>query len=212
MKLGLVDDHAVMRKGLARLLESSSEMCVGFSVGSAREALSNLQESAVDVLIVDLSLPDVGGLSLVDTVKGRYPDMGLLVLSMHKAQRDILASLDAGADGYLHKSSNHQTLLQAIRTVARGESFLAPDVARMVLNTMRKRSQMEEVNLNERELAVLNLAAQGMTNPAIAKRLHLSESTVKLALRSGYRKLGAKSRAQAVAKASEMGILNYGKT
>ena len=71
---------------------------------------------------------------------------------------------------------------------------------------------MEEVNLNERELAVLNLAAQGMTNPAIAKRLHLSESTVKLALRSGYRKLGAKSRAQAVAKASEMGILNYGKT
>ncbi|MCA9776792.1 MAG: response regulator transcription factor [Candidatus Eremiobacteraeota bacterium] len=208
IRVALVDDHAMVREGLTNLLKSS-DMQVVFSVAGAEEALSKLSETQIDVLVTDLALPEKDGVFLIREVRQQYSNLPILVLSMHKGQDSIMSALDAGANGYVHKSNENTVLKQAIRILADGGSHLSPQIANLVLSAYRRRKDTEK-SLTDREVSVLRLAALGMTNLEIADRVHLSESTVKIALRQAYRKLDAGSRAQAVKRASELGLLSSG--
>lgn len=205
----LADDHAVVRQGIRRFLEEAGDIEVVAEAGDGREALERIGEHRPDVAVLDIRMPEMTGVEATRRIKERFPDVRVLILTAYDDHPYIFALLQAGADGYVLKTASGDELVQAVRTVYRGQSALSPEVATKVVQqtvTGKPATAAEQVEpLTPRELDVLRLAARGLTNRAIGYELGISHRTVQGYLASIYGKLGVGSRTEAVTEAIRRG-------
>ncbi|MCG8917638.1 response regulator transcription factor [Actinokineospora sp. PR83] len=196
----LVDDHEVVRRGLRDLLDGEPDIEVVAQAGGVAEALVRARASTPDVAVVDVRLPDGDGVGLCRQLGGLDPAPHCLVLTAFDDEQALVEAIMAGAAGYLLKQVRGQDLVTAVREVAAGRSLLDPVTTARVLERMRRSAEADELaGLTERERAVLELIGEGMSNREIAERLFLAEKTVKNYVTSVLAKLGMQRRTQAVA-------------
>lgn len=186
MKLFLTDDHAILIGGLIKIIEAEPELEVVGSAGSVGETLDLLTQKKVDLLITDYNLPDDDGLSLVRKVKRKYPEMKVLVLSMHDEAHLVKEILKEGIDGYLIKKDSHKELLDAIYTIKSGKTYLSSDINKMLIRGLN--SEDKGRLLTEREREILKLIAKEYTSKQIAEELFISERTVETHRKNIFRK------------------------
>lgn len=205
----LVDDHQILREGVKQLLEVEDRFQVIATASTANEGLQFILDARPDVAVIDLSLPDESGVWLIEKVR-EHLATPILVLSMLCDQQQVMDVLEAGANGYVTKAVDRPTLIQAIKSLLKGEDFLEPRITSAVLKAVRQRQTEDTLKLTEREIEVLKAMAAGLSNPAIGNTMHLSLSTVKAHVRSVFQKLGVTSRTEAVVKGMELGVLQAG--
>jgi len=178
----LVDDHALLRRGLAELIDGESDLEVCGEAGDPAGALELLEENEIDLAIVDISLQEGSGLELVKQIKSQYPDVDVLVLSMHDENLYAERTLRAGAKGYINKEAPTETVIEAMREVLAGRVYLSDKMSDRILHRIVDRDTMPEESpidtLSDRELEVLELIGRGLTTRQIARQLHLSRKTV----------------------------------
>ena len=200
----IVDDHPVVRDGLRGMFTDTPGFTVLGEAGDGAQALTMAESLRPDVVLMDLRMPQMNGVTAITRMAERGLSARVLVLTTYDTDSDVLLAIDAGATGYLLKDAPRDELFRAVRAAARGESVLSPSVATRLLNQMRAPARDD---LSQRELEVLALISQGSTNREAAARLFISEATVKTHLLHAYAKLGVKDRAAAVAAAFERGLL-----
>ena len=205
----LADDHAVVRHGIRRFLEEDSAITVVAEASDGAQAVQQVEEHRPDVAVLDIRMSEVTGVEATRCIKDRFPDTRVLVLTAYDDDPYVFALLEAGADGYLLKTASADELVNAVRTVHRGESALSPGVASKVVRQAtgrRPTSAAEQVEaLTGREIEVLRLVAKGMTNRQVGRELGISHRTVQGHLASVYDKLQANSRTEAVTEALKRG-------
>ena len=203
----LIDDHAILRQGLRSLLEREHDLQVVGEASSPGEALAVVQRTRPTIVLLDIKLSpgsDNDGLGLCAQLTKRYPGLGVLVLSTFVDDALVVSAIQHGACGYVVKDVNTQELVRAIRLVAqKGSAFDSRSAAAMMRSIHAPQARSP---LTERELSVLRLVANGLSNRGIAAQLYLSETTVKFHVRNIMRKLDATSRAEAVYKATKNGL------
>jgi NarL family two-component system response regulator YdfI len=215
----ITDDHLIVREGLQLILETSDEIEVVGEAEDGREALRLTEELQPDVVLMDLQMPGMDGLTAIEHLQREQPEVAIVILTTYNEDemmlKMMLKGLQLGARGYLLKDTDRQTLLDTIRAAASGEALLKPEILQRVL-TYREEpgaaapggsKDQSPLSPTERELEVLRAAAQGECNKEIAFRLGISERTVKAHLTSVYNKLGVDSRAAAIAVAAQKGWL-----
>lgn len=203
----LADDHAIVREATAEILNHQPDMHVVGHVGTGEEAVALARDSQAHVAVLDIAMPRLDGVEATRRITAECPWCRVLALTAHEEERYIIQLLQAGAVGYLPKTIGLDELLESIRAVARGESVLPPAIAAVVVRYMAKNGVSEEPvrPLTDRELEVLQQAAQGFTNYDIAQRLYISVRTVEAHLTHTYNKLGVGSRTEAVVRAIQRG-------
>ncbi|MCX5010850.1 MULTISPECIES: response regulator transcription factor [unclassified Streptomyces] len=199
IRLLLADDHPVVRAGLRAVLDTEPDFAVVAEAATAERAVELAAAEQVDVVLMDLQFgPGMHGSEATALITARQDAPRVLVLTTYDTDADILAAVEAGASGYLLKDAPPEELAAAVRTAAAGQSALAPAVALRLMDRMRTPAEA----LTKRELEVLQLVADGLSNQQISKRLFLSQATVKSHLVHIYAKLGVDSRTSAVAAAA----------
>ena len=200
----LVDDHELIRQGLARAFERTEGLEVVAQAATVAEALAAYAAHRPDAVVTDLQLPDGTGLDVVRAVRRDSDSVGLVLLTMHTADAQVFAAMEAGASAFLGKESRGQEVVRvAEHAAAAPRSFVAPGLT----GSMLRRGAAAATRLTPRELAILRLVADGLGTSDIAARLYLGESTVKTHLNRIFRKLGVANRTQAVAEANKLGLL-----
>lgn len=203
----IVDDHLVVREGLRTILEVAGDLePVGEAAGGA-EALDLVAELSPDVVLMDLRMPGMDGIQAIQQIKARHPEVEIVILTTYDDDDYIVQGLRAGARGYLLKDADRQSLFEAIRAAARGESLLPSAVVDKVVAHLARPRPAPAGALSDREQEVLGLLAEGALNREIARELHISERTVKAHVSGIFNKLGVNSRAEAVAVAMRRGLL-----
>jgi DNA-binding NarL/FixJ family response regulator len=195
IRVAVIDDHPVVRGGLVQLIGSDPELEVVGAAGDGEAAIEICAEQAPDVVLMDLSMPGLGGVEATRRIGEQVPGVQVLVLTSFMDRERVTEALDAGAIGYLLKDSDPGDLLSAIHAAARGESPLDPRAARTLLSAQRGSDPAAALTTRERE--VLALVAEGLPNKQIARRLEISEKTVKAHLTSAFRAIGVADRMQA---------------
>ena len=190
----LAEDHALVRDGLERLLGSAEDIAVVGAASDGVEAVELAREAEPDVVLMDLSMPNVDGIEATRRITEHRPETHVVVLTSFSDRDRILAALDAGAVGYLLKDAEPDELIRGVRAAARGESPLNPKAAQEILRARVPRTGTE---LSGREREVLGLVAAGLPNKQIARRLGISEKTVKAHLTSVFQQIGVTDRTQA---------------
>jgi DNA-binding NarL/FixJ family response regulator len=196
----LVEDHGLVRAGLERLLTTVEDVEVVGGAADGGEAIRLAAETQPDVVLMDLSMPNVDGIEATRAIVTATPETQVVVLTSVTDRERILAALDAGAVGYLLKDSEPGALIEGIRSAARGESPLSPKAARALLTA---RAERERPELSEREREVLRCVADGKPNKLIARELGISEKTVKTHLTHVFQQIGVTDRTQAAIWARE---------
>lgn len=205
----LVDDHDLIREGLRRAFEREADFSVVGDVGSVAEALAAFAELSPDVIIMDIGLRDGNGLEATRRIRAASSAVAVVVVSMYAEDEQVLAALDSGASAFVPKSAPVREVVSAARhAVAAPSSFSAPDLA----GALRRTQASAHQRLSRREAELLEHLKEGLTAAAIAKRLYISESTVKSHISSIYEKLGASNRAQALMIAVRTGLIRDGST
>jgi DNA-binding NarL/FixJ family response regulator len=204
IRILLVDDHPVVRAGLSGLLASQPDFEVVGEASHGLEALALLNTLKPDVVLMDLRMPLLDGVSAIRQIRASGARPQVLVLTTYDTDSEIVRAVEAGATGYLLKDVPREELFRAVRLCARGEAVLSPPIAARLLGRMRGAT---EENLSVRELEVLALVAKGLSNKEIARKLKISEATVKTHLLHAFSKLGVDDRTAAVTVALEKGIL-----
>jgi DNA-binding NarL/FixJ family response regulator len=194
IRVVLVDDHAVIRAGLAQLLAGTDDISVVGQAANGAEALAVVREIRPDVVLMDLQMPEVDGVAATRMIMAEHLGVDVLVLTSFSDGERIVAALDAGAVGYLLKDADPDDVLEGIRAVGRGESPIHPKAARALLGV---RAGSSHVQLTSRESEVLGLVREGLANKQIARRLDISERTVKAHLTSAFARIGVADRTQA---------------
>jgi DNA-binding NarL/FixJ family response regulator len=212
IRVVLADDHAVVRKGIREFLEEAPDITVVAEASNGREALAAVEEHRPDVAVLDIQMPEMSGIEATRRIKARFPDIRVLILTAYDDDPYIFALIQAGASGYVLKTASAEQLVEAVRTVQRGDSALDPAVARKVVRRLASghpTPASEELveGLTDRELEVLRLAARGLTNQAIGVELGISDRTVQGHLANVYEKLGVSTRTEAVLRAVKLGWL-----
>ena len=209
----IVDDHLVVREGLRLILETSEGIELVGDAADGASAVRLLEEVQPDVVLMDLRMPGMDGIECIERIRAAWPHIAVVILTTYNEDDLMIRGLRAGACGYLLKDTNRETLFNAIRTAARGETLLQPEImARLLSHTGRNESRplsgnRDGLELTGREREVLAGVARGERSKEIAARLGITERTVKAHLASIYTKLNVDSRASAVAVAIERGIL-----
>jgi DNA-binding NarL/FixJ family response regulator len=208
IRVVLVDDHAVVRTGLAQLLSAVDDIEVVGTAGDGAEAVEVVREHAPDVVLMDLQMPGTDGVAATRALRAEGLTAQVLVLTSYSDGDRIVAALDAGAVGYLLKDAEPDEVLAGIRAVARGESPLHPRAARALLTARRPAfpAAGDATGLTEREVEVLRLVREGLANKQIARRLGITERTVKAHLSSVFQRLGVADRTQAALWAERHGL------
>jgi DNA-binding NarL/FixJ family response regulator len=199
----VTEDHAVVRSGLERLLGTAPDIEVAGGAADGEEAVALAREVRPDVVLMDLSMPNVDGIEATRRILEENDGIQVVVLTSISDREKIEAALDAGAIGYLLKDAEPDEVIRGIRAAARGESPLAPKAARELLTA---RGRRPELKLSEREQEVLSCVGQGLPNKLIAIRLGISEKTVKAHLTRIYQQIGVSDRTQAALWARERGL------
>lgn len=199
----LVDDHAVLRAGLSRLLDGEPDIEVVGTAADGDQALEVVRRLRPDVVLMDLQMPGTDGVTATRRIVAACDSQVLVLTSFSDADR-IVAALDAGAVGYLLKDADPEDVIEGVRAVSRGESPLHPRAARQLL--VARSSRPSEVDLTPRETEVLVLVRQGLANKQIARRLGISERTVKAHLTSVFASIGVVDRTQAAVWAERRGL------
>ena len=211
----LVDDDDLMRAGLRSVLASDDTIEVAGEAGDGSEALAHVRKTRPDVVLMDIRMPGVDGISATREVLSRSPDVKVLVLTTFEDDDYIFDALSAGASGFLLKRTKPEELISAIHTVAEGDSLLSPSVTRRVIDRMATQpvaglsgKRLDELTPRERE--VLELIGRGLSNREIAEAFVIEESTVKTHVKRILMKLGLRDRVQAVIFAYETGLIRPG--
>ena len=199
----MADDHPIVRSGIVALLESADDMEVVGTASTGLEAVELALQLTPDIVLMDLRMPGIEGDEATARILSQSSGIRVVVLTTYETDASILTAIEAGASGYLLKAAPQEEILAGIRSVARGEVALAPSIAAMLVNRVKRPS----ISLSARETEVLALVSQGLSNPAIAKQLFLSEATVKTHLLHAFEKLEVSDRTRAVTKAMELGLL-----
>jgi two-component system response regulator NreC len=208
----LADDHVVLRSGLRLLLTSQNEFEVIGEASSGTETLSLAEQLQPDLILLDLSMPVLGGLDALPTLRKLVPSTRILILTMHDDPQYLRQALKLGASGYVLKKAADAELLSAMRSVLRGEVYVHPSMTRILLEDMLPKSQSGDnkdswSNLSEREQEVLKMVAFGHTSAEIAEQLNLSAKTVETYRARGMEKLGLRTRAALVKFALQEGLI-----
>lgn len=199
IKIMLVDDHGVLRDGLKNIFELEEDMTVVGEAVSGAEAREKVGELEPDIVVLDINLPDVSGVELIKEMKDTLGDVKILILTMHSHKEYFMAAIREGADGYLLKDSPSEQVVEAVRTVMRGESVIHPVMTKKLLSFHHEDHVKEKESvLTEREKEVLVCLVEGLSNKEIGEKLFISEKTVKIHVSKIFKKLNVKSRSQAV--------------
>jgi DNA-binding NarL/FixJ family response regulator len=204
IRLLIVDDHPVVRDGLRGLFADDLDFQVVGEAANGAEAVARVERLGADVVLMDLRMPEMGGVEAIARLRRTAPAVRVLVLTTYDTDSDVLSAIEAGATGYLLKDAPREELIRAVRAAFAGEAVLSPAVASRLMGQVRK--PPPEV-LSQRELEVLALIADGATNRQAAAKLFVSEATVKTPLLHIYEKLGVRDRAAAVAEAYRRRLL-----
>ena len=204
IRLLVVDDHPVFRDGLSSLFARDQEFIVLGEAADGTEAVRLAEELLPDVILMDLRMPGMDGVTAITELARRGIAARVLVLTTYDTDSHVLPAIEAGATGYLLKDAPRDELLRAVRAAARGESVLSPAVAARLMSRVRSPGAGP---LSQREIQVLEMVASGATNRQAAARLFVTEATVKTHLLNIYAKLGVSDRAAAVAAAFNRGLL-----
>lgn len=214
IRLAVVDDHALFRAGLISLLGEMAEFQVVGEASNGQTALELVRRTRPDVLLLDVNMPGLSGVDVVRALRSssQQDQCRVIMLTISKSEEDLLGAISAGADGYLLKNAEPDELRRAITLVYQGMSVLSPQVTRQVLRAAMtsELNRAAESGLSSREMEVLECLSQGKTTTQIAGELFISENTVKTHVRHILEKLEASNRAEAVSKATQMGLIGGG--
>lgn len=207
----IADDHTIVREGLQLLLSRDPEIEVVAEASSGREAVRLATEHHPDVVIMDISMPDLDGLEAIRIIRAQCPHTQVLILSVHGSESYFFRALQAGVSGYILKSTTAEELIRAVHAVAQGDAFLYPPMARKLIEEFRRqegpRGDSGYASLTNREREILLLLAQGLTNREIGERLVISPSTVQAHRTHIMEKLGLSSRADLIRYAIRHGLV-----
>jgi two-component system response regulator NreC len=207
----LVDDHHVLRDGLKMLLRSETDIVIIGEASTGEEAVEFVEKHSPDIVVMDLGLPDFSGFEATKLIREKCPNVGVVVLSMHTRKEFVIKAIEAGANGYVPKSSTHESLLDAIRIVSSGERYLHPLAASALVDNIIKEESSDEQLFNEltsREQEVIRLSAMGFNSREIGEQLIISPKTVETYRQRAFDKLGIEHRSQLIRFAINVGILD----
>lgn len=209
IRILIADDHLIIRQGLRLILETEADFELVGEASDGAEALSLCKKLEPDVVLMDLRMPNMDGLTAIEKLRSEQPEVAVVILTTFNEDELMFRGLQAGARGYLLKDTDRSTLFDTVRAAARGETLLRPEIMARVLsqkNTIKPETNTD-TNLTNRELEVLEAVARGDRSKEVAVQLGISERTVKAHLASIYNKLGVDSRAAAIAVAAQKGLL-----
>jgi two-component system response regulator NreC len=211
MRIVIAEDHTILRAGLRALFSSRNDIEVVGEAGDGREAVRIVDNLAPDLLLIDLSMPKLNGIEAIREIKSRHPQIKIIVLTVHKNEEYIMASLEAGATGYILKDASQNELILALDYVMDGKTFLSPSISGKVVDAylMNRKTHKSSLldNLTSRELEILKLIAEGHKNKDIADHLCISLKTVEKHRSNLMAKLDRRNTAALTAYAIEKGIV-----
>ena len=202
IKVLCVDDHPLVRKGIASILANEGDMRLVAEAGNGREAVERFRETKPDVTLMDLRMPDMDGVQATQAIRKEFPEARIIALTSYDGDQDIYRALEAGVRGYMLKEMVHTDVLRAIRTVHAGKRLMPHEVAE------RLSEYFPQVALTPREVEVLGFVARGLANKEIATKLGTASGTIKMHVQNILEKLGAADRTHAVTIALQRGILH----
>ena len=201
IRILVVDDHPVVRQGIAVLVETQSDMALVAEASNGREAIQQFRAHRPDITVMDLQMPEMNGLDALTAIRGEFPDAKIIVLTTYAGDVQILRALKSGAQGYLLKSTFHKELVDTIRAVYSGKKRLSPEVSHEIAE------HSTDDALTPAEISVLKLIAAGNANKQIADQLSITEDTVKWRVKNILSKLGAHDRTHAAMIGVKRGII-----
>ncbi len=206
MRVFLLDDHEIVRRGVKDLLDAEADLEVVGEAGTADEALARIPPTRPDVAVLDVRLPDGDGVQVCREIRSRHPEVQCLMLTSFADDEALIQAIMSGASGYVLKQIKGADIVEAVRVVSKGQSLLDPSVTARVLERLRKGSEDDELlaRLSPQERNILRLIADGLTNRQIAERVHLAEKTVKNYVSNMLAKLGMERRTQAAVYAARL--------
>ncbi len=210
IRILLADDHAVLRQGMAQVLESEPDMTVIAQAENGLEAVTLARKHEPNIVLLDINMPELDGVMAAKRITADLPETRIIILTMYRRDDYVFEAIKVGASGYLLKEAELDELLAAIRTVAEGGAVIDPAIAMRVLAELRQPKKPEKPAkpiLNERDIEILKLLVEGMSNKEIADRLSISEKTVRNRLSLIFRKLHLENRTQAALYALKEGLV-----
>jgi DNA-binding NarL/FixJ family response regulator len=201
IRLLVADDHPVVRQGLVAILNAQPDMTVIAETNNGKEVIEQFRLHQPDVAILDLQMPEVGGVEAIVTIRAEFPNAAIIMFSIYETDEDIYQGLRAGAKAYLLKDTPCPESLEVIRAVSEGQRYVPADIGTKLA------ARMERPTLSDREFEVLSLMVKGKNNKAIASALSITENTVKFHVANVMIKLGASDRTHAVVNALRQGII-----
>ena len=206
MKMLIVDDHALFRAGLSHVLNELEENINILEASNCESAFEQVTANPdLDLVLLDLNMPDKDGFTALDTFSKEYPAMPIVILSASIQRSNIQRALDAGAMGYIPKDTTSSVMLNALRLILSGGVYLPPSMAQQAIDNVNFNGSNAH-NLTPRQLEVLTMVVQGNSNKVIAARLELAEATVKMHVTAILKSLGVNNRTQAAMKAEQLGL------
>ena len=198
----IADDHSLIRQGLKQILEIEKDLAVVAQASNGSEAVQLARECRPDVILMDINMPGTNGLQAIKEIKQEKLECKIIVLTIHEDREYLFKTLQMGAEGYVLKDAEPSVLIEAIRNVYLGQSYIQPNMTMELVKefnriTKHEKEKHNENNLTAREIEVLELIAEGMINKEIAKQLYISEKTVKNHVSNIFRKLNVSDRTQA---------------
>lgn len=201
IRVMIADDHPIVCLGLATMIDSQPDMTVVAQASNGREAVEMFSQHTPDVTLIDLRMPELGGVDAIKAIRARHPGAVFIVLTTYQGDEDIHKAMAAGAQGYLLKGMPHDDLLEAIRRVRGGSQYLPPSVRSSLAN------RLPSSELSPRELQILELIVKGLSNKQIADRLGITEGTVKWHVNAILGRMNVSDRTQAAVAALNRGIV-----
>lgn len=207
IRILVVDDHTLFRRGLVGLLAEMEGFKVVGEASNGQDALTMVESQRPDIVLLDVNMPEMNGIEALAILRKRGLDLPVLMLTISQFEEDLIGAIRAGANGYLLKNAEPETLRQTIKQVVAGKAVLAPELMEQVFRLVRS-GQYDPANLlTEREVEVLRLLAQGLTTAQTGSEMFISENTVKTHIRHILEKLDVSNRAEAVARATQLGLI-----